>query len=270
MKIPFTLDAWLKDKSQKVVDKDGRPVRIICTDADGLYPIIGLVDNKIPLPCGKDGRPPYIGGGGGTLFIVTPEEELSEWQRFISACLQKHGLLDCGAADRIAKESATELLSLVREQFIKDGYVIEKKAFHDAVEKVDPEVMKAVLENVDNANEELTEFEKGCIRLYQDGRDDGFAGDNLSDENLKECSAELLALARKELIKEGTSKNEMGTMLYDAGFEDGKAEALKDLPRWNESRGVYGEGWINDGFLYYKNHSIQLSSLEKLPGFKED
>lgn len=49
----------------------------------------------------------------------------------------------------IIKANAAELLSLAREQFVKDGYVIEKKAFHDAVKKVDPEVMKEVSENMD-------------------------------------------------------------------------------------------------------------------------
>lgn len=91
MKIPFTLEAWLKDTSQKVVDENGRPVRIICTDADGLYPIIGLVDNKTPLPCGKDGRPPYIGGGGGNLFLVTPEEELTEFEKKLWEVLKSEG-----------------------------------------------------------------------------------------------------------------------------------------------------------------------------------
>lgn len=61
----------------------------------------------------------------------------------------------------------------------------------------------AVIKQAEMPEEEMSEFEKGCIRLYQDGRDDGFAGDNLSDENLKECSAKLLALAREQFIKDG-------------------------------------------------------------------
>jgi len=188
-KIPFTLEAWLKDKSQKVVDEDGRPVRIICTDADGLYPIIGLVDNKTPLPCGKDGRPPYIGGGGGVLFIVTPEEEMTEFE-------------------------------IALENFVMNADASEQ-TFH---------------------------------------------------EDVKQHAAELIDLARKELIKEGTSKNEMGTMLYDAGFEDGKAEALKDLPRWESNLKSYkvDEDDVIGPWLYYKEHCIRISDLEKLPGFKED
>lgn len=126
----------------RVETKAGCPVRIVCWDMACELPILGLVllnDEKAEeMAVGFTnegtnllGEPLY-----DKLFIVTPEEELTEWQRFISACLQKHGLLDCGAADRIAKESAAELLSIAREQFIKDGYIIEKKTFHDAVENI--------------------------------------------------------------------------------------------------------------------------------------
>ena len=55
--------------------------------------------------------------------------------------LYKEGYADGQAgseqlSDAILKASAAELLSLAREQFIKDGYVIMKKAFHDAVENI--------------------------------------------------------------------------------------------------------------------------------------
>ena len=39
----FNLDEYLKDPSQKVVTRDGREVRIICTDRKGEQPIIALV-----------------------------------------------------------------------------------------------------------------------------------------------------------------------------------------------------------------------------------
>ena len=114
--------------------------------------------------------------------------------------------------------------------------------------------------------EEMTEFEKACMKLYNEGRDDGLSGDKLSNESVKESAAELLTLAREELFANDTVLKEYAQV----SRKQGKAEALKDLPRWNESRGIYSDGWIYEGFLYYKNHSIQLSSLEKLPGFKED
>ena len=43
----FNLEEYLKNPSQKVVTRDGRDVRIICTDAKGDEPIIALVYNKI-------------------------------------------------------------------------------------------------------------------------------------------------------------------------------------------------------------------------------
>ena len=43
----FNLEEYLKNPSQKVVTRDGRAVRIICTDAKGEEPIIALVYNNI-------------------------------------------------------------------------------------------------------------------------------------------------------------------------------------------------------------------------------
>ena len=43
----FNLDEYLKKPSLKVVTRDGRNVRIICTDAKGDEPIIALIYNNI-------------------------------------------------------------------------------------------------------------------------------------------------------------------------------------------------------------------------------
>ena len=43
----FNLHEYLKNPSQKVVTRDGREVRIICTDAKNDEPIIALVYNNI-------------------------------------------------------------------------------------------------------------------------------------------------------------------------------------------------------------------------------
>lgn len=54
----------------------------------------------------------------GLALVDAPKpEEKDEWYTFL-------------------KEKAAELLSLAREQFIKNGYVLEKKTFHDAVENI--------------------------------------------------------------------------------------------------------------------------------------
>lgn len=41
----FNLNEYLKDLSQKVVTKDGRKVRIICTNAKNEFPVIVLITN---------------------------------------------------------------------------------------------------------------------------------------------------------------------------------------------------------------------------------
>lgn len=118
---------------------------------------------------------------------------MTEWQRFISACLQKHGLIDCGAADRIAKESAVELLELARKEIEEE---LKEKVLHDYWRQASDQ----------------------CVQ------------------------------ARKEA----------------------KAEALKNLPRWEKCVSSFVYGNVDNGVLFYKYRYIHLSDLEKLAGFKED
>lgn len=42
---PFNLQEYLDNPSRKVVTRDGRQVRILCTNAKNIYPIVALVDN---------------------------------------------------------------------------------------------------------------------------------------------------------------------------------------------------------------------------------
>ena len=39
----FNLETYLKNPSQKVVTRDGKEVRIVCTDVKGKYPIVALI-----------------------------------------------------------------------------------------------------------------------------------------------------------------------------------------------------------------------------------
>lgn len=41
---PFNLEEYLKNPSRKVVTRDGRNVRIVCTDKKGRYPVVALVE----------------------------------------------------------------------------------------------------------------------------------------------------------------------------------------------------------------------------------
>ena len=39
----FNLEEYLKNPSRKIVTRDGREVRIVCTDMKGKYPIVALI-----------------------------------------------------------------------------------------------------------------------------------------------------------------------------------------------------------------------------------
>ena len=275
----------------KVETRDGRKARIIHWDLNCTSPIVAVMDAHIDLPgeivdvFSVSGRAFDDLESPSDLFIVTPEEELTEWQRFISACLQKYGLLDCGAADRIAKESAAELLALAREQFIKDGYVIEKKAFHDAVEKVAPEVMKEVSANIDFENliHDLSERypEVSSAKLtsiakvaYQKGKAEALT--EFAEKYKQSWFNEGKIAGRFE----GLTEDEK----YQQGVHDGKEEALKDLPRWKKCAGcepkpkpsnewifsIDSENVTRESAIVHNGYFLPLFDLEKLLGFKED
>ena len=42
----FNLNEYLKDPSQRVITRDGRDVRIVCTDMKSIYKIVALVYDK--------------------------------------------------------------------------------------------------------------------------------------------------------------------------------------------------------------------------------
>lgn len=72
------------------------------------------------------------------LFIVTPEEELTEFEGKVKQLIGTYPVTTMenrGSLIYEVRKAAAELLVLAREQLIKDGYVIEKKALHDTVEK---------------------------------------------------------------------------------------------------------------------------------------
>ena len=246
-KIPFDIKyrPQIESGEYKVELKDGTPVSIIYWDAKGTSPVIGLflADDgcETTTQVHPNGRwsDDESYDSDYDLFIVTPEEELFDWEKAVGLALtdyqllprDKDGIANIHDTNEFIKKKAAELLSLAREQLIKDGYVIEKRAFHDAVEKVDPEMMKEVSEDVDLSN---------------------FIAD-LGERYPKVSFVELTRIAK-------------------AAYDFGKTEVLKGLPRWKRMNdnatfiGAVGGVW----YLCYKGYGIELRNLEKLPGFKEE
>lgn len=126
------------------------------------------------------------------------------------------------------------------------------------------------------SEEELSEFEKACMKLYNEGRDDGLSGDKLSNESVKESASELLALAKQQLLQSG----EFLTQEHHEKLMDTlREECTKDLPRWKPAARAYDGDrlpridWsLNrlvarfEEVIFY----LDINDLYKLPGFKED
>lgn len=119
--------------------------------------------------------------------------------------------------------------------------------------------------------EELTEFENGMLRYLQQASNK--KDDSEIVESTKKYAAELLELAREELIANDTVLKEYA----EVSREQGKAEALKDLPRWipnkfDKHNFETCKAYLDTPrYLCYQDKMIDVSELvEKLPGFKED
>lgn len=123
--------------------------------------------------------------------------------------------------------------------------------------------------------EEPTEFEKAIKRAFI------CAGcSSVSNGIVKDTASELLALAREELFANDTVLKEYA----EVAREQGKAEALKDLPRWRKCADAdrlnpylikpwivrFDNDIITDSSIIHHGHYLCFADLEKLPGFKED
>ena len=56
---PFSLEEYLANPNRKVITRNGRNVRIVCTDAKGICPVVGLVayeNYELAFNVMKDGR----------------------------------------------------------------------------------------------------------------------------------------------------------------------------------------------------------------------
>lgn len=300
MRIPFNVKyrPQIESGEYKVETKGGESVHILSFEALGPYPICYQVGNGMDIDFPP--RPDvYFAHNNGecsyspnSLFIVTPEEELTEFEKCLADLVSfsiRAGLPNDGDYEavltsesiRFAKMYSEKLLTIAREQFIKDGYVIEKKAFHDAVKKVNPKVMKEVSESIDKT--ERTEFERELVNFFNEGNailpdKDGVYNKRDCEEFLHKGANKLLATAEKELSAKYKISSDLNGFAYGKGYEDGKKEALKDLPRWKKigqgnNYSSEAEFCINGRYLEMNDtlndvYEISLKNLEKL--LKED
>lgn len=135
----------------------------------------------------------------------------------------------------------------------------------------------------------LTEFEEGLVTFYNKRNEipsdkDGVYNRHELEGFLHKSAKTLLALAKKELQPEIDAEIEKAyrtqdDVVFRKGWEQGKADALKDLPRWKPAARAYDGDrlpridWLlkrlvakfEEGIFY-----LDMNDLYKLPGFNEE
>ena len=207
----FDLSLWLKDKSRKIVTRDGRVARIICCDAKNSKPIIALVltrsisqreFDELIVSYFNDGT--YYGRATEDsldLFFADEEPETIE--------------IPFGAKD---------------SEFIKDEYFIPEGC------EARIEGNKVIIEKIQK-EEELTEFEqeiKNWMSEFLLGTEQ-----SIPNKVVKQVTKEVLDLARKELekdycIMEPLDVSDLKKEQRELGEAIGRTNALKDLPKWKK------------------------------------
>ena len=234
----FDLSVWLKDKSRKIVTRDGRPVRIVCWDAPTRNPIYGFVEGDYGITSWrKDGR--FCNLIDNVDLFFADEEK----------------------CNKILNELKSYLKSTPKEQVEKDWKEIQDwYAQHFTNEK-------------HNEEEELTEFEKTMIQFSHE-RNSLIQFEHTTEEintHLYLYSKKLLNLARKELEPELDKKLKES---YNQGGLDTQEEITKCLPKWKkiphgisrkELLDMMHKGIVTVFNGYKDYYYFDKTDLEKLP-----
>ena len=112
----FNLEEYLKNPKRKVVTKDGRNVRIVCTDVKSeLYPVLALVDNWDEEICycyTKEGR--FLPSNEAHRDLFFAPEKHEGW---VNVYRDFDGTLYCGsvfATEEDAKHNAKTAIATVK------------------------------------------------------------------------------------------------------------------------------------------------------------
>ncbi|MBR3467374.1 MAG: hypothetical protein IKH15_09165 [Bacteroidales bacterium] len=124
MKIPFTLDAWLKDKSQKVETTFGEEAKIVFTEGLGKRPILAVIYDEDTTDTAwftEDGK---SSDGVDGLFIVTPEPEISEFEKCVKHLMEE--TIEAGDTHNLKPDSEM-LLRMAKQQLLQSGELMTQE-----------------------------------------------------------------------------------------------------------------------------------------------
>lgn len=241
----FSLEKWLQNKSRKVVTRDGRPVRIVCWDKLGHYPIIGcikdLYNDEYVETYTIDGVCSLNYNDKNDLFFADEKEELTEFEKaiyqyictIVTAC--DGNVFGNKELKPIAKETAKDLLDLARKEIETENSEFKPKFTYN--EKDYSELANKLIEFRNNT--------PLCSVSYRNGE---------GRKIIIHYEKEILDLVRKELEANYYTKvlddrmvfkSELHATDLQTAYDMGKQDALKDLPKWKKAT-EYKEFEINE------------------------
>lgn len=183
-----------------------------------------------------------VSGEDDRLFIVTQEQEMSEFEKAVSKFRPQSDnveTIQCIAAEllSLARNELNKQIENDYREIIYGGY---KRGKADAEQEVERRIQ---------------------------------SGELLTQENHEKLMEVMNKAHEEELEKAYKNSDEVQ---YRKGYEKGKEDALNNLPRWRKCPEndyyacVYNCAKREDSLLYYNGHTLRLIDLEKLPGFNEE
>lgn len=124
----FSLEKYLENPSRKVVTRDGRSVRVVCTDSpDEVFPIVGFVENEITTRMWQaTGEYNNIPDCVYDLFFADEEKKLADFEKELEKMMVSfsNGNLGSDAIKEMPKQKlhdyAHRLLDLARKEIEQD------------------------------------------------------------------------------------------------------------------------------------------------------
>ena len=218
----FDLSLWLKDKSRKVVTRDGRPVRIICTDRNSRSGnIVGLVgkDESLIYVWNNDGKHIVSEIPDNDLFFAD-EEELTEFEKalvdLVSGWCDSH----IETPEEYIDKYSRKLLNLARKELIP---IQDTMAYQEGVKEGRRLERQDIDKELDEAYKSRDEV------VYLEGYDKGY------EDALKDLPKWKRAIENKEFEKHVCVMDYYMSPFLDTEVNEGdyyiELSDLKTLPK---------------------------------------
>ena len=86
----FSLEEYLKNPNRRIITRDGRKARVICTDRNGMYPVVALVNNGGEDVYTYNKRGIYAGKDKELSLFFAPEKHMG-WMNIYKAAYSPIG-----------------------------------------------------------------------------------------------------------------------------------------------------------------------------------